>query len=1183
MRFCPYHGKELKHVPDRQYQPGESVCGYYLKKHIGHDGLGDLFSATKGGNTYRFRIYSGPIICDQKRVSRLREILEKDFQVSGGGIPVADFDWGEDGMLYSAHPYIPGPSLRDIMRNDTPLNEDEIADLLFHLLRAVKDLHGQRFIHGNLSLSNIILDNSGRIRLHDIGIWDILRNDDFAALREDNPELLEDILDLMSPEVAKGEAPSHASDVYSCGAAACCLFSQNFDTGSLSERIQRHVSGDVRDLRSLSPKVRISDDFADLLAASMLGTSGVRFQTIRAFLNALLSIHPEIDENEDALAPALSDRLLNGAEKPNIFTADLEDKSFAAWAAPGQPDPEPTRSISSSLSALGSSSWDDIAKLVGDRLDSGTHQRLTPEMLTDHNTADASQETSSLSESNDVDPEIANALNSLTSAFDKLSSSVDLTNDEKTSDEITDEKIADKPEEKAEAKSDEITDEKIAANSEEKAEAKSDEITDEKIAANSEEKAEAKPDEITDEKIAANSEEKAEAKSDEITDEKIAANSEEKAEAKSDNTSGENTDTKSDDTASEAQNTSKPHKRIGRKTKQDSELENGDVVVLGDNKEARKIKKRRRRSMDDCEPQNEVVSADLEIKPLEDPETQPPYSKLPRMTVSAGYIMDEEDEKKPSLLLTMPAESNASASSRQPERVSKTNAQKRSLFTLVALLTICACVLMGIFLLHPQKQQTQQSKELSQPALNTKLEEFHALLAQNSPEARSKAIVMFRELRTANITQDEKKQCRKDLLQAFQTQADSLRKSAQKSDAVPNALDISLKLTDIESAFNVCKNSIAPDAQDTQALVQKCTDDKTAAEKAAKDKALADAIAQRPALEAQLDKWNELANIYEAMNKHKGGIRLDSLAEQLHEATSERQAFENRLIALNNAGTPEMPPQAALAQAQPAQPENAQEPAAQPENTQAQAEQPAGSAAMAAVEPQPTVAQPTQPALAQAQPAKPTQPAVDQPPVVQPQPTVVLSQPNVILPDDVMAKNDAPQQQAKPTIKLVDADLKPIETPKPAANKAQPETPKTAANSAQAAANPASAPKETPKANTASNTGAVPTGKLIADANLAMQKKDFATAASLLQQATKQDPSNSRAWLSLAKVDEAQGKLPIAASHAEKSCSISKTASCYVYLGNLRSKAGMTAEAQAAYRKALELDPNNAQAKAKLK
>ena len=127
---------------------------------------------------------------------------------------------------------------------------------------------------------------------------------------------------------------------------------------------------------------------------------------------------------------------------------------------------------------------------------------------------------------------------------------------------------------------------------------------------------------------------------------------------------------------------------------------------------------------------------------------------------------------------------------------------------------------------------------------------------------------------------------------------------------------------------------------------------------------------------------------------------------------------------------------------------------------------------------------------------------------------------------------------------------------------------------------------ETPKpANNETKTAKsdqVPTGKLIADAQSAMSKNDFATAVKLLEQATQQEPKNQRAWLTMAKANERLGKLELAITEAERSCNISKSAGCYVYLGDLNKKAGKSEDSTQAYLKALEIDPNNAAAKNKI-
>ena len=115
---------------------------------------------------------------------------------------------------------------------------------------------------------------------------------------------------------------------------------------------------------------------------------------------------------------------------------------------------------------------------------------------------------------------------------------------------------------------------------------------------------------------------------------------------------------------------------------------------------------------------------------------------------------------------------------------------------------------------------------------------------------------------------------------------------------------------------------------------------------------------------------------------------------------------------------------------------------------------------------------------------------------------------------------------------------------------------------------PAAAPTPTPAPAAAAAGGQVPTAKLIADANAAMNKKDFAGAVKLLETAIKQDPRNGRAHFTLAKANERLGKLALAAQNAKTACDLLKAASCYKYLGDLYKKTGQDAEAAEAYSKA---------------
>ena len=189
----------------------------------------------------------------------------------------------------------------------------------------------------------------------------------------------------------------------------------------------------------------------------------------------------------------------------------------------------------------------------------------------------------------------------------------------------------------------------------------------------------------------------------------------------------------------------------------------------------------------------------------------------------------------------------------------------------------------------------------------------------------------------------------------------------------------------------------------------------------------------------------------------------------------------------------------------------------------------------------------------------------------------------VILVDD--EPSPAPAKNTKTTLLVDDDDIAPIalsqkkqntDTSKSAAvdNK---DTPKEQAKTEAA---PAAQPKQAAEApkqaeNKADSGDKVPVSKLIADAQSAMSKKDFDTAVQLLVQATTREPNNARAWLTLAKANDLRGKQDLAIASAEKACKLQKTASNYIYLGDLYRKTGDAASAKAAYEQAKAIDPNN--------
>ncbi len=1056
VRFCPLHGSELKPVTTHQFLPGETICGYYLKNHIGRDGLGDLFCATKGGNSYRFRLYSGALLSDPGRVSRLHAILEKSFQVTGGGIPIIDFDWLDDGSLYSAHPYIPGRSFHDILALGLQLNETDIADLLLQLLKAVKDIHSQRIVNGNIALSNIILDNSGRVRLHDVGLWDVLRSEHFDMLCEDHPEVFNDIIDLMSPEVARGEAPGFQSDVYSCGAAACCLIRNKLDPGSASERINKHLSGEILDFRDSNPSLHVSPDFADLLDASMLGNSGIRFQTTRAFITALVSIHNELDDSSDALSPSLAERILSGAEKPVMRSST--DSTYSMTAV----DAAPMDSVSNSKSEIfettrhgidpertvvEKASWDDLANLVGENLETSAitdmlDRAVTTEM--DPFEASPTQELPApifvLDNGNGPDS-ISNILDSLTQT-----DSSDAISDKKSNDSSITASAC--------AILNSLTDDSFSSSDTEELPAPDlddlpglpfKDVTTEK------ELVSPKPELPADESVSApetNESSAEETTSRESNSEDSSPNKEKSKKSKKSKKSNanaatskenetQNNNTESEKETSTAQNadalpdSTKPHKRIGKKKSEGSDdLERGDVISVSTSMEMRRIKRHRRT---DFAPQNEIVEAEVIIHPLQKPSDKPEYCAIPWMTTTCGYkkgndnsTASDKASKDIAECITAEIESpefsndtqenagtvqsesdffdekeNDSAHWYGNELAHNSDLQTKKRILLAAIfLMLIFCAVLAILLFTKEKTPEQPSADI----WSSRIEEFQAELAKGTPESRKSAIQSLRSMRKDGLEREQLQTCRKEMISTFMSQADTMRKKLQKSEEISNPLEIGDTITQLNIQYNTCIAAIDITQPESAELKQSCDLSKQNALLKAQSDAYDKAQNIVPTLQIQSAGWTTLADIYQDLvdntKRHPDKKMTEDLATSLYEATTEKANFEKRLKAIESEGTR----LAALTV-----------PAETPHDV---VEQPSETNEAAVADAQPVLAQP-EVVVAMNQPTQPVpvaQPVTETPKTVQPE-----DRPKVLTYEDVMPSepnNDAKAAVNDPGIKI---------------------------------------------------------------------------------------------------------------------------------------------------------------------
>ena len=1221
VRFCPYHGAELRQFVGRAHEVGESVCGYYLQKQIGVDGLGIIYRATKGGNTYRLRLYSDALLLESERVSRLCELLESDTQMSGGAIPVVDFDRTEDGGLYSAHPYIPGYSMRDIIERGEVLRESEVSEVLLLLLRAVRDIHSQDVVHGNIALSNIILDGSGRIRIHDAGLWDVIRGDQFEAIRDDHPGFFGDVLELMSPEVVRGDKALICSDVFSCGAAACCLLGISPVNRDPAEIVNERLDGITFSLRAENLRSTISDDFSDLLEASTFGTPGVRFQTTRAFITALLSVHSDLEEDLDALDGALCDRLLNGAERVSSFfdlraidsdkaprqLTEIEDSLHALQLSENRIE-RTMRGVDSDRTIVERTQFDDLSNLIGEALEqTALTDILERAVTTEMDPVDATPtveleksgaQTATIPPSEDLSTALDRELFSIFNNAQKNSLKLDdsLSVDDRDdfdsllpypfnheAKETEREVSADAPialdllqqdasnadASNANDKNDDNSgddDSKLDASN---ANDKNDD--DSKLdASNANDK---NDDALNDAKGNQN------ASAADVQTERESAQSEAIQKAKAAERAFET------DEAAFAERGMQPHKRIGKRDG-GNKSDRNDVVSMSESKETTRVR-RRRRSPKDCAPRNDVVEANTVICATAERGNLPPFSKLPVMTATSGYLFDDSDDdldedadwKQASDGMATMESTNANATASKNENADSNAApvnrendasndaapskedsegnvfddvdddfdndakssesewfgeeggealvvdqnkkgrryMRMALFATLVLVVIC--VVIGVSKLR--SQGTDDSEEEATRALMAKLDAFEKLLAEPTCENRKIATSMLSELRDANFDQKSMQQCRNNYIQAFEAEAKKIRGSLKKSNDIADPLDIAESVEHIDKAYATCVAAIAPDDAEHDAKAAACAETQERAKQDLKRNAARKAIALEPEYEHELAGWNELEGVYRDILKQRRGSGSNFAAE-LDETLAQIDAYKARLEALAACQSLLAGDDLSVKDTQVAMAGTAPSPSAPIPAPQAQA--PAAPQAQAPAAPQAE-------AQAQAEAQKQAE-ALRR----------AREQKRAEALNESGARAETPKQAQKTTPSAAEAKTAPTDGQRPSEKPAP--------------ARPAAA------------GGRVPTAKLIADANVAMNKRDFTGAVKVLEQAVKQDPRNGRAHFTLAKANERLGKLALAAQNANTACELLKAASCYEYLGDLYTKIGQNAEAAKAYQKA---------------
>jgi beta-lactam-binding protein with PASTA domain len=195
-------------------EAGTVIDGRYrVVARLGSGGMADVYLAhdTLLGRQVALKLLHERFAEDQEFVERFRREASSAAGLSHPNV-VAVFDRGEwNGTYYIAMEYLPGRSLKAVVREHGPLSPPDATDIVVQILLATRFAHKRGIIHRDIKPHNVILDEEGRAKVTDFGI---------ARAGASDMTMTGSIMgtaQYLSPEQAQGHAVSETSDLYAVG------------------------------------------------------------------------------------------------------------------------------------------------------------------------------------------------------------------------------------------------------------------------------------------------------------------------------------------------------------------------------------------------------------------------------------------------------------------------------------------------------------------------------------------------------------------------------------------------------------------------------------------------------------------------------------------------------------------------------------------------------------------------------------------------------------------------------------------------------------------------------------------------------------------------------------------------------------------------------------------------------
>jgi serine/threonine-protein kinase len=257
---------------------------YKIGEMIGTGGMADVYIGEdqRLSRKVAVKVLRSDLARDPSFLARFRKEALAAAGLNHPGI-VAVYDSGEEGQnSYIVMELVNGHTLREVLKDPTTLTVERSLEIIEGVLTALSYSHENGIIHRDIKPGNIMLTDSGDVKVMDFGIARAM--DDIGATMTSTWNVV-GTAQYLSPEQATGEACDLRSDIYSVG---CLLYELVTGrppfTGDTPVAIAyQHVSSDFQIPSAVNPA--LDENIDKIITVALAKNPGDRYQSAEMMLS----------------------------------------------------------------------------------------------------------------------------------------------------------------------------------------------------------------------------------------------------------------------------------------------------------------------------------------------------------------------------------------------------------------------------------------------------------------------------------------------------------------------------------------------------------------------------------------------------------------------------------------------------------------------------------------------------------------------------------------------------------------------------------------------------------------------------------------------------------------------------------------------------------------------------------